>query len=117
MAEAAEAAEEDFKAPKRGLPLCLAGRQPMPCTSAMNVRRLKGRAVPGRSERLAPLVDFPMPEAAPRPPRGSKIFVRAGQPYAKELRLLQHVMEKAPVGDPEAICKAWRRSWLRCEAF
>lgn len=82
--------------------------KPMPCTSAMNVRRVKGRAVPGHTPgRLAPLVDAPLSTMpAPGPLRAPKIFVRAGQPYAKELRLLQHVMQKAPQGDPAAICEA-----------
>lgn len=64
-----EPLEEDFKARLSCLaPPC---RQPMPCTSAMNVRRVKGRAVPGRTpERLAPLVDFPMPAAPCGPSAG-----------------------------------------------
>ncbi|CAJ1433497.1 unnamed protein product, partial [Effrenium voratum] len=82
-----------------------AGFKPIPMTSSMNARRVKGRAVPGHTPgQLKPLGDDFRPPA-PRRPR-SGIRVRAGQPYAKELRLLQRVVEEVPPGDPVAICEA-----------
>lgn len=82
--------------------------KPIPCTSAMNAQRVKGRAVPGQTPgRISGLVEAtPLPaRARPGPLVRPTRPIRAGQPYSKELRLLQHVVERAERGNPKSICE------------
>lgn len=88
------------------------GVQLMPCTSASNALRRKGKVVGKKQEGLSTMVEeTPLPKVPAVPTSGplriqKGAAVVAGQPYAKELRVLQYVLENSRQGDPRSVCEA-----------
>eukprot|EP00930_Biecheleria_cincta_P083252 TRINITY_DN72861_c0_g1_i1.p1 TRINITY_DN72861_c0_g1~~TRINITY_DN72861_c0_g1_i1.p1 ORF type:complete len:715 (-),score=147.62 TRINITY_DN72861_c0_g1_i1:31-2175(-) len=88
------------------------GVQLMPCTSASNARRHKGKVVGKKQEGLSTMVEeTPLPRVpavpTPGPLRQSKPMpMLPSGTYAKELRVLKYVLENARPGDPSSVCEA-----------
>eukprot|EP00931_Biecheleriopsis_adriatica_P057695 TRINITY_DN34246_c0_g2_i1.p1 TRINITY_DN34246_c0_g2~~TRINITY_DN34246_c0_g2_i1.p1 ORF type:complete len:531 (+),score=113.78 TRINITY_DN34246_c0_g2_i1:33-1595(+) len=82
--------------------------KPMPCTSAMNAQRVKGKVVRSKQAGLQTLVTAVPPVATRGPLRSRRPSpqIKQGGFYAKELRVLQHVVDNAIPGDPSSVCEA-----------